>query len=113
MANVHGLFSGDNKKDEDDEDSSNNRYVGGIGARGGGRWVIMDFLFVSCQWWMVHAAKGWQGAFSLVLIDGASISLACGLGMWLSGTIRRGFGSLFWAIRFFPFSDTAAYCVSL
>lgn len=37
MANVHGLFSGDNKKDEEEDDNSNNRYVGGIGARGGGR----------------------------------------------------------------------------
>ena len=44
MSNVHGLFSGNNKKDSDDEDNkddSNNRYVGGIGARGGGRCVCV------------------------------------------------------------------------
>ena len=42
MSNVHGLFS--KKKDDDDDnddvDESNNRYVGGIGARGGGRYVF-------------------------------------------------------------------------
>jgi hypothetical protein len=41
MSNVHGLFSG--KKDGDDDkkkkDESNNRYVGGIGDHGGGRFV--------------------------------------------------------------------------
>ena len=39
MANVHGLYS--NKKDDsdDEKDESNNRYVGGIGDHGGGRWV--------------------------------------------------------------------------
>ena len=42
MANVHGLFSNRGKKDDDnddDDDDANNRYVGGIGARGGGRYV--------------------------------------------------------------------------
>ena len=36
MSNVHGLFSG--KKDEEDvNDDENNRFVGGINDRGGGR----------------------------------------------------------------------------
>ena len=42
MANVHGLFSNrgkrDDENDDDDDDDANNRYVGGIGARGGGRY---------------------------------------------------------------------------
>ena len=41
MANVHGLFSNRGGKDDendDDDDDANNRYVGGIGARGGGRY---------------------------------------------------------------------------
>ena len=41
MANVHGLFGkkDGNNKDDDEKDESNNRYVGGIGDRGGGRYV--------------------------------------------------------------------------
>ena len=44
MANIHGLFSNRGKKDDannddDDDDDANNRYVGGIGARGGGRYA--------------------------------------------------------------------------
>jgi hypothetical protein len=35
MSNIHGLFSGRN--DNDDSDDENNRFVGGIGERGGGR----------------------------------------------------------------------------
>lgn len=44
MANVHDLFS--NKKDDsdDEKDESNNRYVGGIGDHGGGRWVSRFFV---------------------------------------------------------------------
>lgn len=42
MANIHGLFSNrgkrDDENDDDDDDDANNRYVGGIGARGGGRY---------------------------------------------------------------------------
>lgn len=38
MANVHGLFSNRNN-DDSDEDDSNNRFVGGISDRGGGRCV--------------------------------------------------------------------------
>eukprot|EP00536_Pseudo-nitzschia_multiseries_P017936 jgi/Psemu1/315224/fgenesh1_kg.1959_\ len=42
MSNIRGLY--DDKKDEssDDEKDSNNRYVGGIGARGGGRLVLIN-----------------------------------------------------------------------
>lgn len=44
MSNVHGLFSNKNKDEEDnDDDDDNNRYVGGIGARGGGRYVRCFF----------------------------------------------------------------------
>lgn len=43
MSNVHGLYSNRGRnsgEDSDDEkDESNNRYVGGIGDRGGGRFV--------------------------------------------------------------------------
>lgn len=42
MANVHGLFSGDDKKDEDEEDNPNNRYVGGISDRGGGSGLAVE-----------------------------------------------------------------------
>ena len=37
MANVHGLFSGRKDEDSSDEEDSNNRFVGGIDSRGGGR----------------------------------------------------------------------------
>lgn len=40
MANVHGLFSGRND-DDDSEDERENRFVGGISARGGGRYVVL------------------------------------------------------------------------
>jgi hypothetical protein len=43
MANVHGLYS--NKKDDsDDDDSRENRYVGGVDSRGGGRYVSFVFF---------------------------------------------------------------------
>ena len=38
MSNIRGLFD-DKKDDPDDEKDSNNRFVGGIGAQGGGRYV--------------------------------------------------------------------------
>jgi UBX domain-containing protein 1 len=41
MSNVHGLYS-DRSNDDDSEDDSNNRFVGGIDARGGGRYVRRD-----------------------------------------------------------------------
>ena len=40
MVNVHGLFSGRND-DDDSEDERENRFVGGISARGGGRYVVL------------------------------------------------------------------------
>jgi len=41
MANVHGLFSG--QKDEDSsDDETNNRFVGGISARGGGSGLAVE-----------------------------------------------------------------------
>lgn len=36
MANVHGLYSNKNNDSDDDDDDGNNRFVGGIGDRGGG-----------------------------------------------------------------------------
>lgn len=41
MSNVHGLFS-NRDNDSDDNDSSNNRYVGGISARGGGSGLAVE-----------------------------------------------------------------------
>ncbi|CAJ1954744.1 unnamed protein product [Cylindrotheca closterium] len=41
MANVHGLFSGRNN-DDSDEDDSNNRFVGGISDRGGGSGLAVE-----------------------------------------------------------------------
>jgi UBX domain-containing protein 1 len=41
MSNVHGLYT-DRSNDDDSEDESNNRFVGGIDARGGGRYVRRD-----------------------------------------------------------------------
>ena len=38
--NVHSLFSNRNREDEVSNDNEDNRYVGGIGAQGGGRYVI-------------------------------------------------------------------------
>lgn len=35
--NVHGLFSNRDNESSDDSDNDNNRYVGGVSARGGGR----------------------------------------------------------------------------
>ena len=45
MSNIRGLY--DDKQDDpkDDEKDSNNRYVGGIGAQGGGRSVFSSFGF--------------------------------------------------------------------
>lgn len=37
MSNIHGLHSS-RKSDSDSEDDENNRFVGGIGERGGGRY---------------------------------------------------------------------------
>jgi hypothetical protein len=37
MSNIHSLFSNRANDDDDDDDERENRYVGGIGAQGGGR----------------------------------------------------------------------------
>ena len=37
MSNVHGLFSSKKDDDDDSHDERENRFVGGIGAQGGGR----------------------------------------------------------------------------
>ena len=67
MSNVHGLFSGNNKKDSDDEDKddSNNRYVGGIGARGGGRY---DTIRYDCFVLLALSAILWQWRLLLLLL---------------------------------------------
>jgi UBX domain-containing protein 1 len=41
MSNVHGLYS-DRSNDDDSEDDSNNRFVGGIDARGGGSGLAVE-----------------------------------------------------------------------
>jgi len=38
MSNVHGLFSAKKDGDEETSDDENNRFVGGIGDHGGGRY---------------------------------------------------------------------------
>lgn len=40
MPNIHGLFSGP-KDDNSSDDERENRFVGGISARGGGRYETM------------------------------------------------------------------------
>lgn len=44
MSNIHGLFSSRREPDSDDEgdDESNNRYVGGVDARGGGSGLAVE-----------------------------------------------------------------------
>jgi hypothetical protein len=37
MPNIHSLFSNRDSDDDDSHGDENNRYVGGISARGGGR----------------------------------------------------------------------------
>lgn len=37
MSNIHGLYSGNNNNDSDEDDARENRYVGGVDSRGGGR----------------------------------------------------------------------------
>ena len=44
MPNVHGLFSNRDESDGDSEDDANNRFVGGIGDHGGGRWVRFESM---------------------------------------------------------------------
>ena len=47
MANIHGLYSNNNNRQESDDsdDEHNERYVGGVSARGGGRYVFSSFQF--------------------------------------------------------------------
>jgi len=51
MSNVHGLFSkrNDDNDNDDEEDHSNDRFVGGIGDRGGGRYVFGDKTTAICS----------------------------------------------------------------
>jgi hypothetical protein len=42
MSNVHGLFSNRNDDDDSSDEETNNRFVGGIDARGGGRYEERD-----------------------------------------------------------------------
>lgn len=42
MSNIRGLFSDRRSDDDDDSDDGNDRFVGGIGDRGGGRQVESD-----------------------------------------------------------------------
>ena len=50
MSNIHSLFSSNNnnsdgEEGDDDDDNVNHRFVGGIDARGGGRYVV-----AICKW---------------------------------------------------------------
>lgn len=38
MPNIHGLFSNRDSEDDDSAGDENNRYVGGVSSRGGGRY---------------------------------------------------------------------------
>jgi hypothetical protein len=38
MSNIRGLY--DDKDDKNDDSDSNNRFVGGISSRGGGRYML-------------------------------------------------------------------------
>jgi hypothetical protein len=42
MSNIRGLFSDRRSDDDDDSDDGNDRFVGGIGDRGGGRQVVTN-----------------------------------------------------------------------
>ena len=49
MANIHGLYSNNTNRQESDDsdDEHNERYVGGVSARGGGRYVFpLCFFFL-------------------------------------------------------------------
>lgn len=57
MSNVHGLYSNRNDESSDDSENENSRYVGGVSARGGGRWEknnapyknhVFLFWFILC-----------------------------------------------------------------
>ena len=68
MSNVHGLFSNRNDdSSDDDKDDGNNRYVGGIGDRGGGRCVrnlYEQTVFVQAEIMnrvdILPACNGWR-----------------------------------------------------
>lgn len=49
MSNVHGLYSNRNDESSDDSENENSRYVGGVSARGGGRWEkTMLHIKITC-----------------------------------------------------------------
>jgi hypothetical protein len=70
MANVHGLFSNRGKRDDDnddDDDEANNRYVGGIGARGGGRYDAHMYMQYAHVTWYFTSYKC-LATFSRILL---------------------------------------------
>jgi hypothetical protein len=52
MSNIHGLFSKRDDEHDQNDDPDNLRYVGGVSARGGGRWACFAFSELSfCLVW--------------------------------------------------------------
>jgi len=47
MSNVHGLFSNRDDDSDSSDDETNNRYVGGVDGRGGGRYGIAPYIHIS------------------------------------------------------------------
>ena len=76
MSNIRGLY--DDKKDDssDDEKDSNNRYVGGIGAQGGGRSVMSDFCGIVSHLGIIQFSYGF------------------GMSVWIELLCRQGNGAL-------------------
>jgi hypothetical protein len=52
MSNVHGLFSKKKDDDDDSHDERENRFVGGIGAQGGGRYETTWTRAFACMYCM-------------------------------------------------------------
>ena len=70
MSNIHGLFTNNNNNnnnnnvgelddDDDDDDSRNHRFVGGIDARGGGRYVVRGITTLLPT--AIASARGYAG----------------------------------------------------
>ena len=50
MPNIRGLYDDKNDDEKDDKKDTNNRFVGGIGAQGGGRYVTSCLSFGCAIW---------------------------------------------------------------
>ena len=75
MSNVHGLRD---DKSDDEKDHENDRYVGGIGERGGGRWADIDdgsACFLRESWCLLCLYYVWSHDFSTYLALTIAIEL--------------------------------------